>query len=977
MTSHTCTRKLLRFALAALLLVSVPVKAQVTTGTIYGVITDPDGRVLPGVVVNAVSAETGIPRTATSATDGTYRFPVLPRGTYKVTTELSGFSPTVSDIDVAVSANVPLNLKLRIANLNEEVTVTANMPLSSARALYTEVGRLWKLPTNGGHIATFIALEPGVGGPGFHPDSSRASQPVFYANGFGGRSGNVQFDGGDNIDATVGGFSQPIPLEAIQQYSFLANGFDAQHGRGSSVLNIITKSGTNQASGSWFTFFRDDALNAQTFSEKTNGVEKQPYNRMQYGGSFGGPVVRNLAHFFAAVERTQQDKKQVVDTGNTLPGDGTYDVPFRQNLFTGKLTVAPSARHYLAVRYAHDKESQPSGITGNTAAATWAMSTNTYHSLNVNYNVQTGRTAANEFVFQVSNYLNDTPANQPGPSITLLSGAKGGANANAPQTTEQQTWQFRNDFSWSNSLFGSSHQFRTGVNVLHTPRLYITSQGGTQGILTLRSNDINGGVDQILLIGGNVSSNIPTDLYGVYVQDDWRVTNRLTLNLGVRYDYLSGIPIDQTSTNFLNMQAAGLTGRFEGTFLEDFGKSPRGDRNNIQPRLGGVYDLRGDGRSLLRGGWGIYTDTAYTNSNVLTASLEGGGIIFAGQCRVPGDASPWCNPDIGFTYQDGTLYTGAQSALTLDLPTITPTAGEAVSPRLQQPFTYQTSLGWSHEIDDKTTFTVDYVKVQGRNINMRIRPNVDTDPSGTTLRYLAGVGVSPNSNSFRTTVSGGRSEYDALIFDVRRRMGDRWDLDASYTLSESTSHVGTAADELTQNLLQDVNDPFSDFQLGPSTRVDARHRVTASAIVRVPYDVQLASTVIFRTALPTTTIEGVDFNGDGVTNDHTPLAYHYTGLNADGSATFEEAGACETVNCSRRAPFSQVNLRVSRSFRLLGPARIEAMLEVFNVFNAKNPSIPLSMMRNNNAFFMQPTAFAGDVGQGEQRLAQIGARLTF
>jgi hypothetical protein len=362
---------------------------------------------------------------------------------------------------------------------------------------------------------------------------------------------------------------------------------------------------------------------------------------------------------------------------------------------------------------------------------------------------------------------------------------------------------------------------------------------------------------------------------------------------------------------------------------------------------------------------------------VLTASLEGGGIIFAGQCRVPGDVSAYCDPSRGFIYPDNSLYTAEQSALTLALPTITPTSGEAVSPRLQQPFTYQTSLGWSHEIDDKTTFTVDYVKVQGRNINMRIRPNVDTDPSAATLRYLAGVGVSPNSNSFRTTVSGGRSEYDALIFDVRRRMGDRWDLDASYTLSESTSHVGTAADELTQNLLQDVNDPFSDFQLGPSTRVDARHRVTASAIVRVPYDVQVASTVMFRTALPTTTIEGVDFNGDGVMNDHTPVAYHYTGLNADGSATFEEAGACETVNCSRRAPFSQVNLRVSRSFRLLGPARIEAMLEVFNVFNAKNPSIPLSMVRNNNAFFMQPTAFSGDVGQGEQRLAQIGARLSF
>jgi hypothetical protein len=986
MTSQFHARRYLPVALAALILTATGATAQVTTGTIYGKITDPSGQVVPGVVVHAVSEQTGLARELTTDSTGTYRLSALPNGTYKVRTEMSGFRPMEATVRIDVSANRQLDVKLQLANQNEVVTVEANAPRESGRTISETSERLLTLPSVNYHYAPLVALNAGLGfGP--HADTSRNLQPVIWANGFGGRSGNSQIDGADNNDDTVGGTSIPFPLEAIAQYTFSANRPDAQFNRGNSVLNLVTKSGSNQTSGSWFTFFRNDALNAQAFSEKRINAEKQEYDRLQYGGSLGGPVVVNKAHYFVAYERSQQDTKQVVNTDNTLPGDGIYDLPFRQNMFTGKLTVSPNARHYLAVRYAQDLEKQASGVTPTTAYSAWAESTNTYRSLNVNHNWQTGRTAANELVFQYSSFLNGTPANTPGPAYTLASGAKGGVNANAPQTTEQERWQFRNDYSWNSHLFGSTHEFRTGVNWLHTPTLFVSSRGLTAGSLTLRTNDINGPVNSILLIGGNVESNIPTDLYGVYVQDNWRVTDRLTLNLGLRYDYLDGIPTQQTSQNFQIMQAAGQAGLFTGTFLQDFGKTPQNDKNNIQPRVGGVYDLRGDGRDLVRGGWGIYTDVAYTNSNVLTSTLEGGGIIFSGDCLAGPTPSmtpisSWCTPGLGFTFPDGTQYTAASgiSAADIGLPVISPTTGEVVSPRLQQPFTYQTNVGWSHELNRSTTFSVDYVRVQGRNLNMRVRPNLDTDPTGTTLRYLNSLGVfdiQPNNGSFRTAVSEGKSEYNALIFDVRKRMSSNFDVDASYTLSKATSHLGTAADDLPQNITQDVHNLFSDFQLGPATRTDARHRVTASGIVRLPYEFQTSATLVFRSALPVTTLLGVDYNGDQLNADHTPIAYRYTGMNNEtGDATFEEAGTCETVNCSRRAPFSQVNLRLSRSFTIVGHARVEAMFELFNVFNAKNPSIPAST-NLNNAKFMQPTAFAGDVGQGEQRMGQLGVRFSF
>jgi hypothetical protein len=152
--------------------------------------------------------------------------------------------------------------------------------------------------------------------------------------------------------------------------------------------------------------------------------------------------------------------------------------------------------------------------------------------------------------------------------------------------------------------------------------------------------------------------------------------------------------------------------------------------------------------------------------------------------------------------------------------------------------------------------------------------------------------------------------------------------------------------------------------------------------VQAPWGIQVSPFFLYRSALPIFSFEGLDLNADGNVVDITPRAYKYSGLNDDGTATFEETGACETVNCSRRAPFSQLNVRFSKSFALAGRVRMEAIGELFNVFNAKNPATGLTTRRLSAtgtplASFMQPTAFAGDFQQPEQRVGQIGFRLTF
>ena len=973
--------RLARIFLACALSLPAEALAQQTTGTIAGRVVDAQDAGIVDVTVTATSADTGLVRTVTTDTNGLYRLAALPVGTYDVSADPQRLARFVrGGIVVNIGRTTDLDIILRVAALTETITVTAAAPLvsvtSSAVGQVVDIARIESLPLNGRQFANLAATVPGVG-LGFHSDLTKSTQYSPQISGGNGRNVNYVVDGGDNNDDTVGGLLQLFPLEAIQEFNVLTQRFDAEHGRGGAVLNVVTKSGTNQLRGSWFTLLRDAALNARTFSEQLNTIEKQDYRRYQLGGSAGGPIVANRAHFFTAYERTRQDTRQVVNTLGLFPGeDGICAIPFLENLFTAKVTASPDAAHYLALRYARDTNSQPAGAGLRAAPSSWATTFNTYNSVNANHNWVAGRSTLNEFVFQYSDFANEIPATDTGPHLRCPNGVTAGTSPVAPQGTEQTKWQFRDDFSWTRTgLGGLGHLLKAGVNWVHEPHLFVSVGQGTSGIFTMGANDVNGPVTSILVIGGHTELNIPIDSYSLFLQDDWRVTSRLTLNLGVRWDYVDGIPFNQDrNPNFQVLQAAGRAGRFNGTVLDDFGQDLQGDTDNLQPRLGFVYDLHGTGRDVVRGGWGIYTDFGYTNANVLTAAIDasgGGGPVFV------------ANAPAGIRRPDGTFFRvsdplstiASQNLVNPNLPAL---AGEVVSPRLEQPFSYQTNLGWARELDPSTAVTIDYVRVDGRDLNLRLRPNAIVGGR----RYLGDLAIQPNAIGFRTALSKGTSRYDAIIAGVRRRLAGSLDLNASYTLARATSDVGTAYDEIVQNLVQDVTAPFAPVQNAPSTRTDARHRVTASATVEAPWGLRVSTIAFYRSALPAHSFEGGDLNADGNVNDKTSTAYRFTGLSQSGPATFEEAGTCATVNCSRRAPFSQVNLRVSRSFPVWRRARVEAIAEAFNLFNATNPSLPLTTQRVSPAgaplsSFMQPTAYAGDVQQPEQRVGQVGFRVTF
>ena len=964
---------------------SVSALAQQTSGNVTGRILDQQGAAIPGATVTARNAETGFSRSEISDAEGVYRLNALPVGTYEITAELQGFTAApAKQIPINVSQTLTLDFSMRVASLAETVTVSGATPMvettSSSIGAVVDLRRVESLPLNGRQFANLAATIPGVG-LGFHSDPTKSTQYSPQINGGNGRNVNYQIDGGDNNDDTVGGLLQQFPLEAIDQFNFITQRFKAEYGRSNGgVLNVVTKSGTNDWHGSVIEFFRDKSLNAATTTELKAGAGKQDYRRNQYGGSFGGPIVRDKLQFFAATERTSQETKQTVNTLGLFPSlDGVYPTPYTENLFSGKATANMSPAQYLTVRYGFNQNSQPYGAASNSTPDNWGLSRNRFNSINLNHNWVVGGAKLNEFIFQFADFSNHISANSSNPYQIFPNTVTTGQSINAPQTTEQRKFQFRDDFSWHASGMGLGHDFKTGVNFINEPHLFITFNTA-KGVVqyTHLDNSINGPIQQVQVSDGNSFANLPTKQYAVYLQDDWRVNNRVTVNLGIRYDFVSGVEFDQSANpNFVALQAAGAAGRFANVIgMEDFGKSPQNDRNNIQPRAGVAWDVRGNGRDVVRAGWGIYTDFGYTNSNGLFAGADALSPGFGPVFQATNTA--------GLRNRDGSLYQVGQPIANLTNEITNPghpLVGQVVSPRLEQPEQWQINAGISHQLTDSLVVSGDYVHSNGKHLN--VRAYLNTRPDGGPRRF-ADLALSPNTGSLRPAVSRGKSQYDAMILSLRQRMTKGVDFTLAYTLANSRSNIGTASDELNAINIQDARNPFdAPVQFGPTLRTDARHRVSASAVIALPAGVQVAPMWIFRSALPVNSQLGYDANNDANNDDITTRAFDY---NPDDPSHPIDVGACETINCSRGYRFSQVNLRLSKSFQLRGRARIEGIVELFNLFNTANPVFPTANAGSPqyqgaslvpNANFMQPINYAGDFRQTEQRVGQLGIRFTF
>jgi Carboxypeptidase regulatory-like domain/TonB dependent receptor len=955
-------KRLCRFwALAiAALLAAGPAFAQGTTGAIEGKVTDEQGLALPGANVTATRPSTGFTRTTTTDVSGVFRLPGLLVGAYTVKVELSGFAASTHSVIVNVSATTTPDVRMRVAGQTEQVTVMAETPIidstdSGVGEIITSA-QIENLPLNGRQFGNLAALAPGVS-LGFHTDPTKSTQFAPQVGGGGGRNINYLIDGGDNNDDTVGGMVQNFPLDSIGEFNFETSRFRADTGRANGgTIKVVTKGGTNELRGSGFGYFRNEGLNSQTQTEKNAGTPKGEYERWQYGASLGGPIVRDKTHFFASVERISQDTQQTVNTLGLYPEkDGVYDIPYRELMAVGKLTHQFNASHYMSVRYGYNDNSQPYGAGSRSAPESWGDNQNKFHSANLNLSSVLGGGKLNEFTFQYSYFYNHIAENETLPSESYPNGVFVGTSVNVPQTTEQHKYQFRDDFTWTKGR----HQFRAGASFIYEPTLDITFSTGQQPLYSHLADSRTSPISSISYNGsigstgsGLSGATIPNNQYSLYLQDGWQVTDRLMLDIGVRYDLVTGFAFDQDDNIlYSELQAAARAGVFTSSGLpcpcpgfEDFGQEPAEDKNNIAPRVGFAYDVKGNGDMIIRGGAGRYFDFAYTNANILFAVI--GAQSSFGQVYSHTNSA-------GIRNADGSLYQVGQPLPPNQLTNVsTPLPSHAATPRPTQPYTDQANLGFAKNIGNGFAVEIEGVYAKGQELGTRPLLNVRINNGP---RRFVGILPRMGNSNFRIDVMEGESVYKGINLVVKKRWDGRLQMLASYTLSDSKSSASLrATDEFGDYNVLDAFDPWADRQLNP-TFTDARHRFQLSGTWSPGWDVNISPIFRYRSETPYNIITGFDDNLDGATNDIPATA--------------------ETQNSGRGSDFLQLDLRVSKRFSLGSRARAELIAEMFNVTNDTNPGSYVGNMRS--ATFGQATTFSGDFRRGEQRIAQLGLRLEF
>jgi len=934
--------------------------AQGTTGAIEGKVADEQGLALPGANVTAQNSSTGFSRSGITDANGVFRVPGLPVGTYDVKISLTGFAEYTRRVVVNVGATTAPEVRLGVAAKTEALTVVAETPLIDSTA--TGVGeiitqeQIANLPLNGRQFGNLAALVPGVS-LGFHTDPTKSTQFAPQVAGGGGRNINYLIDGGDNNDDTVGGLVQLFPLDSIGEFNFETQRFRADTGRSNGgTLKVVTKSGTNQFHGSAFELFRDKSLNSQTTTEQNNEQPKGDYRRHQFGASLGGPIIKDKTHFFAAFERTNQDTTQSVSTLGLFPDkDGVYDTPYTENLAVAKLTHQFNSQNYLAVRYGYNDNSQTYGASPNSPPESWGLSTNTFHSVNANLNSSMGGGKLNEFVFQYSYFLNHIAENSNLPTETFPNGVSIGQSINTPQSTEQHKYQFRDDLT----LIKGNHELKVGASFIYEPVLDITFSTGQQPQYTHLGDSRNSPISNIGYngsIGGASGGNIgaiPNNQYAFYLQDTWRVGSRLILDLGLRYDLVTGFAFDQDNNIiFSELQAAGRAGAFKvGGLpcpcpgLDEFGQEPAEDKNNIAPRVGFSYDVSGSGHFVLRGGYGRYYDFAYTNANILFAVIgaqSSFGAIYAN------------NDTSGIKNADGTLFQVGQPLPANELANAAaPLPSHAASPRIKQPYQDQANLGFAWALGNGFAVELEGVYAQGGDLGTR--PNLNLRIDGGPRR-LVGVLPTTGNVNFRVDTSAGVSHYKGATVSIKKRWDGNLQLLGWYTLSSASSSTSLrATDEFGEYNVLNMFDPYKDDQEAP-TRSDSRHRFTVSGTWSPGAGFYISPVFRYKSKAPYNVITGVDANRDGTTTNDLP------------------AGVT-SYNSARGAEFKQFDLRASKKFNLGSHARMEVIGEIFNLFNAENPGGFVATMTARN--FGQPTEYAGDFQRGEQRVGQIGIRFEF
>ena len=986
---------------------------QAANSTLTGTITDPHGAVVAGANITATHKATSVKRETVSNDDGLYVLSNLPPGDYELRVEAKGFSPKVTKTAVAlkVGQTVTLNVPLEIGTTESvDVDLIYTPPLidNSDSLIHgiVESSELETLPLNGRNFLELSFLVPG-NSPAPNFDPTKTNTVGISSAGQLGRGGNVTIDGVDTNDDVVGGAIQNISQDAIREFQIATNRFSAQMGRsGSSVINVVTRTGTNEFHGSASFFFRDSALQGLPATFDRSLDESPPFDRQQYAFTIGGPIKRDRAWFFGSFENRNQDGVVLVGTRDLASRSirrEFADSPLDDFMTTNRLDWNPTHLDNVNFRYSFQREK---GIAASTlvrsigSASQRQSGENKAHSFLAAYNRILSPRDLNNFRFSFSDFINDTLPVAPGPQLTFPS-IQDGASFRVPQQTKQRRFQFSDTFT----LVRGNHTLNIGGEIQHVQSdldLKVFQQGRIELIEDFPDFDRNldGRVDDNdLLFAVTLRSGVPerslllpdTDntYIAAFIQDDWKVTSQFTLNLGLRYEL---------DTDVKNVSRVDDLNPLILPFLN--GERSK-DKNNFAPRIGFNYSTS-DMRTSIHAGYGIYYDRVTLEIQTLERGLDGRALPI----EVRAGNVFFIPPEFLFDPVNGVFPPPAPTLANPFTGFVLPGAGAGginiIDNDLQNPMVHQINVGVQRELGRNLAVRADYVRNVGTHFIIgRIIGTVPLNP------------VVGGPELVKNLESSVRTNYDGLLLSVEKRFANRFQFRASYTLSRTNNYANDDQIPFSNGPI-DSNDLRREY--GPTPN-DQRHRFSFSGLFQLPGDVRvspiltLASTVPMDILLPdgSSRVCELDRNA-GARRFQTGAELNavLTQINAAGGSLCPNPDPNTGFKPRVLVPlvrddlkfgdnFSSLDLRVSKVFRLGERWTIEPIAEVFNLFNVTNvlgvsnvnysgfsnvlvrdsndPSSP-GFLRSSS--FGQPVTTAGGVfGSGGPRAFQFAARITF
>ncbi|PYY17451.1 MAG: hypothetical protein DMG60_11585 [Acidobacteria bacterium] len=943
--------------------------AQAGRGTVSGTTIDPSGAVLADSKVTATNTATGETFNITSNSDGLFVFPLLPVGPYKIEATHAGFGTLIETVQVTVGAKIDLNMPLRVATQGESVQVSAEAPVveTTRSSMSDTVGdrQIANLPTNGRNFLDFTLLTPGVVRDVRGGDLSFAGQR--------GTLNSLTVDGTDNNNnffgqtlGRTGSGRAPYQFseDAVQEFQVNTNGYSAELGRaGGAVINVVTKSGTNSYHGTAFEFFRDRGLNAndpiyslqRAFAQGAGKPLplKPGYHFNQFGGNVGGPVKKDKLFFFF-----DYDGQRNI-TGNpvlvTLPTPvgaaqtaavnylssriNNYNRTFNQDVYLGKGDWNISDRNQLSARYnAQRFTGQGLENSGTTSAFehTGASLVNS-DSFNTQLTTTLRPTIINVAKFSYQRDSEPGQANSNNPeALVKFSGQQVfvGRNSFSPRETTIHRQQYGDTVSY---VLGR-HSFKFGADAL-VDKILNFFPGNFSGAYTFNTLDDFGNslLGQPVRTAGNSfleafpgtgttgATTHPDKLQQAYfVQDDYRVSNSLTLNLGIRYDLET---VKQPTLQNAAAFAAGLNTAKIAT-----------DNNNIAPRVGFAWQPLSGRQMVVRGGYGIFYGntpsimygTALSNNGInvqtLSFNTNSGAALPVSYpntlCGAP-QASAGCAPPAGFTSAPPSILLFASN--------------------YQQPYVEQYNTAIEYQVASDTSVTVAYTGVHGVHLQRTRDINIVNTPTATTAIVAGQPGTTFTYNKYPTArlipafsrifefESNANSTYNGLTFEGNKRFSHNFQVLASYTWShviddrpDATAVVpGTDDAKMVFDPLHIAldraagdNDVRNRFVFSGVWQLDSYTRNMPRYVRVIAGGWELAGVFNAQSGQPYTAVVSSDLNND---------------LNSRN-----ERAPGTSRNQFRLPAIYTVDPRITRNVNITERAKLQLIAEAFNLFNHQN-----------------------------------------